>query len=93
MAEADTLIEVEPEADYVPDVATLWAGEKVRAILVVLTRRLGPDFAREVHNEMFGRAQGYDDSEGDDLKDGRALDQMLADPFWDELFAMSEPKR
>jgi hypothetical protein len=77
---------------YVPDVQSLWAAEKSRAILVVLTRRLGPDFAREVHNEIFARTVAYEDGCADDHRDGETLAGLLDDPFWDRLFASPPPR-
>jgi len=83
-----------PEDDfqtiYVPDVQSLWASEKARAMLVVLTRRLGSDFAREVHNEMFARTVAYEEGCADDHRDGETLASLLNAPFWDNLFAMPE---
>lgn len=76
---------------YVPDVQSLWASEKARAMLVVLTRRLGPDFARDVHNEMFARCVAYEEGCADDHRDGETLASLLNAPFWDKLFATPEP--
>jgi hypothetical protein len=77
---------------YVPDVQSLWASEKARALLVVLTRRFGPDFAREVHNEMFARAVGYEGGCADDNRDGETLVGLLNAPLWDRLFETPEPE-
>ena len=84
--------DADPAAPYVPDIQSLWGSEKSRAILVVLTRRLGPDFAREVHNELYARSLAYVDGGGDDRRDGQTLEGLLEAPIWDELFAMPEPK-
>lgn len=78
---------------YVPDVQSLWAAEKARALLVVLTRRFGPDFAREVHDEIFARTVAYEAGCPDDHRDGETLADLLKAPFWDALFAMPEPAR
>lgn len=75
------------EPDYLPDPRLLWGAEGARAMLVVLTRRLGPEFAREVSNEIASRTLGYQAGCPDDQSDGEALDFLLRDKFWDALFA------
>lgn len=94
MAEADPQFDDEfddssPDAEqiYVPDVQSLFAGEMARALLVVLSRRLGPDFAREVHNEIYARTAAYEESCPDDRRDGHVLENLLSAPFWDPLLA------
>jgi hypothetical protein len=79
------------ESDYVPDPRSLWAAEAARAMLVVLTRRLGPDFAREVHNELASRTFSYQAGCPDDRADGDTMEFLLNDEFWDRLFAVAEP--
>lgn len=88
-AEAD---EVE-DHDYVPDPRSLWGSEAARAMLVVLTRRLGPDFAREVSDEMAARTFAYQAGCPDDRSDGKAMEALLNDGFWDKLFAMPAPAK
>lgn len=72
---------------YVPDPRVLWAQEEARAMLVVLTRRLGADFAREVHDELSSRLLSYQAGCPDDVRDGEAIKSLLCDKFWDGLFA------
>ena len=79
------------EHDYVPDPRSLWGSEAARAMLVVLTRRLGPDFAREVSDEMASRTFSYQAGCPDDRSDGKAMEYLLRDAFWDKLFAMARP--
>lgn len=77
--------------EYVPDPRALWGSEAARAMLVVLTRRLGPDFAREVSNEMASRTLSYQAGCPDDRSDGKTMEYLLNDAFWDGLFAMAAP--
>ena len=81
----------EGESDYVPDPRSLWGSEAARAMLVVLTRRLGPEFAREVHDEMTARTFSYQAGCPDDRSDAASMNYMLEDPFWDRLFEMEKP--
>jgi len=74
--------------EYVPDPRSLWGSEAARAMLVVLTRRLGPDFAREVSDEMAARTFAYQAGCPDDRSDGKTMEYLLNDAFWDKLFAM-----
>lgn len=83
--------EENPESDYVPDPRSLWGSEAARAMLVVLTRRLGPDFAREMHDEMTARSFSYQAGCPDDQRDGAAMEFLLKDVFWDRLFAVKPP--
>jgi hypothetical protein len=78
-------------SDYVPDPRALFGSEAARAMLVVLTRRLGPDFAREVSNEMASRTFSYQAGCPDDQSDGASMEFLLKDEFWDRLFAMEKP--
>lgn len=75
------------EPDYVPDPRSLWGSEAARAMLVVLTRRLGPDFAREVSDELASRTFSYQAGCPDDRSDGQTMEYLLRDQFWDRLFA------
>lgn len=79
------------QSDYVPDPRALFGSEAARAMLVVLTRRLGPDFAREVSDEMAARSFSYQAGCPDDRSDGATMDYLLNDEFWDRLFAMDKP--
>ena len=79
------------ESDYIPDPRTLWGSEAARAMLVVLTRRLGPDFAREVSDELAARTFSYQAGCPDDRSDGETMEFLLKDAFWDRLFAMDKP--
>lgn len=79
------------ESDYVADPRALWGSEAARAMLVVLTRRLGPDFAREVSDEMAARTFSYQAGCPDDRSDGKAMEFLLRDAFWDRLFAVPKP--
>ncbi|MDV3456691.1 hypothetical protein RZN05_06820 [Sphingomonas sp. HF-S4] len=90
VADAET-DEVE-DHDYVPDPRSLWGSEAARAMLVVLTRRLGPDFAREVSDEMAARTFAYQAGCPDDRSDGKAMEALLNDGFWDKLFAIEKPQ-
>ena len=76
--------------DYVPDPRSLWGSEAARAMLVVLTRRLGPDFARDVSNELASRTFSYQAGCPDDRSDGQTMEVLLNDPFWDRLFAVEK---
>lgn len=88
--EANASEEGEP---YVPDPHAVWGAEGARAMLVVLTRRLGPEFARDVSNELASRTLAYQAGCPDDRRDGALLEKLLCDPFWDRLFAMAEPPK
>jgi len=88
---ADAESEAADDYDYVPDPRALFGSEAARAMLVVLTRRLGPDFAREVSNEMASRTFAYQAGCPDDRSDGRTMEYLLNDAFWDKLFAMPAP--
>ena len=79
------------EADYVSDPQSLWAAEGARAMLVVLTRRLGPGFARAVNDEMMARTLAYEAGCPDDRSDGETMQFLLRDKFWDRLFAAEAP--
>lgn len=72
---------------YVPDPRILWGLEEARAMLVVLTRRLGPDFAQEVSNELASRRLAYQAGCPDDQRDGDAIEGLICDKMWDDLFA------
>ena len=78
---------------YIPDPRSVWGSEAARAMLVVLTRRLGPDFAREVSNELASRTLSYQAGCPDDQRDGGVMEKLVCDPFWDQLFALPEPGR
>ena len=78
------------EGGYVSDPQSLWAAEGARAMLVVLTRRLGPDFAREVNDEMMARTFAYEAGCPDDRSDGATMQFLMQDKFWDRLFAGEE---
>jgi hypothetical protein len=77
-------------SDYVPDPRSLWAAEGARAMLVVLTKRLGPDFAREVSDELAARTFSYQAGCPDDRIDGDTMEFLLKDQFWDRLFEMEK---
>lgn len=79
-------IEGAGEPTYVPDPQIVWGAEAARAMLVALTRRLGPDFAREVHNELASRTLAYQAGCPDDRRDGEVMNTLLCDRFWDDLF-------
>lgn len=83
------------EPTYVPDPQSIWGIEAARAMLVVLTRRLGPDFAREVSDELAARTLSYQSGCPDDRRDGAAMKGLLCDKMWDGLFEGSgrEPMR
>lgn len=83
-------IEEVGEARYVPDPQSIWGVEAARAMLVVLTRRLGPEFAREVSNELASRTLSYQAGCPDDRRDGAEMKGLLCDKLWDELFAMGQ---
>jgi hypothetical protein len=78
--------DVAPSDNYVPDAQALWAAEACRALAIILTKRLGPDFAKELHNEIFARTIAYEAGCPDDRRDAASLQVLLADPFWDRLF-------
>ena len=92
LSEEEAELEGEGESDYVPDPRSLFGSEAARAMLVVLTRRLGPEFAREVSDEMAARTFAYQAGCPDDRSDGATMEYLLRDEFWDRLFAMA-PKR
>lgn len=73
---------------YAPDPRVLWGAEAARAMMVVMTRRFGSDFAREVHNEIASRTLAYQAGCPDDRRDGNEMQGLLCDKFWDELFAV-----
>ncbi|WP_294394889.1 hypothetical protein [uncultured Sphingomonas sp.] len=79
------------ETGYVSDPQSLWAAEGARAMLVVLTRRLGGGFARDVHNEIYARTVAYEEGCPDDRRDAATLNFLLQAPFWDTLFAKPDP--
>jgi hypothetical protein len=89
LAAEDDANEAELGKTYVPDPRSLWGSEAARAMLVVLTRRLGPEFAREVSNELASRTLAYGAGCPDDRRDGNAMKALVCDPFWDELFALA----
>jgi hypothetical protein len=78
------------ESSYVPEPRALGGSEAARAMLVVLTRRLGPDFAREVHDELTARTFAYEAGCPDDRSDGETMELLLKDQFWDRLFAVEK---
>lgn len=86
-AQEDAEAEDLEASDYVPDPRALWGSEAARAMLVVLARRLGPDFAREVSDELASRSLSYQAGCPDDRLDGNSMEFLLKDPFWDRLFA------
>jgi hypothetical protein len=90
----DLPMEAGEEGDeaYVPDLRALWGSEAARAMLVVLTRRLGPDFAREVSDELASRTFSYQAGCPDDQSDGKSMELLLTDQFWDRLFAGGDAK-
>lgn len=87
----DDDLDVESEEDraiageYVPDPRTIWASEGMRALVVVLSRRFGPEFARELHNEMTSRTLAYEAGCPDDRQDANTMQTLLDDAFWDQL--------
>lgn len=88
---ADDLDETEDrgEPGYVPDPQTIWGAEIARATLVVLTRRFGADFAREVNDEFASRMLAHKAGCPDDRRDGHVMRGLVCDKFWDDLFAMN----
>lgn len=74
------------EPTYIPDPRALWGVEAARAMLVVLTRRLGPDFAREVSDELASRMLAYQQGCPDDRRDGNTMKGLVCADLWDELF-------
>lgn len=93
LAADDAANQAEEGEPYIPDPRSVWGAEGTRAMLVVLTRRLGPDFAREVSNELASRTLGYQAGCPDDRRDGGVMEKLVCDPFWDQLFATSTPTR
>lgn len=85
LAADDEANEVEEGEPYIPDPRAVWGSEAGRALLVVLTRRLGPDFAREVSNELASRTLAYQAGCPDDQRDGGVMEKLVCDPFWDRL--------
>lgn len=81
------------EPPYVPDPRTIWGSEAARAMLVVLTRRMGPDFAREVSDELASRTLSYQAGCPDDQRDGDTMKTLLCDKYWDDLFATPPPAK
>jgi hypothetical protein len=73
---------------YSPDPRVLWGAEGARAMMVVLTRRFGSDFAKDVHNEIASRTLGYQAGCPDDRRDGNEMEGLLRDKFWDDLFVV-----
>lgn len=92
LAADDEANETDEGEPYIPDPRAVWGAEGARAMLVVLTRRLGPDFAREVSNELASRTLAYQAGCPDDRRDGHVLETLVCDPFWDALFAMDADK-
>lgn len=88
LAAEDDANEAEQGRTYVPDPRTVWGSEAARAMLVVLTRRLGPEFAREVSNELASRTLSYQAGCPDDRRDARAMHALICDPFWDRLLTL-----
>ena len=91
LAADDAANEGEEGEPYIPDLRAIWGAEGARALMVVLTRRLGSDFARDVSNELASRTLGYQAGCPDDQRDGGAMETLLCDPFWDRLFATEPP--
>lgn len=81
------------EPTYVPDPQSIWGLEAARAMLVVLTRRLGPDFAREVSDELASRTLSYQAGCPDDRRDAAAMKGLLCDKLWDRLFTEAGTER
>lgn len=77
------------EVAYVPDPQIMWGAEAARAMLVVLTRRFGAEFAREVSDELSSRMLSYKAGCPDDRRDGSVMNGLICDKLWDELFAMN----
>ena len=75
------------EPTYVPDPRAIWGVEAARAMLVVLTRRMGPEFAREVSDELASRMLAYQQGCPDDRRDGAAMKGLVCDKLWDDLFS------
>lgn len=73
---------------YIADPRSVWAAEGTRAILVALTKRLGPEFARDVHDALAARTFSYEAGCPDDRRDAEVLNALLADRFWDPLLAL-----
>lgn len=89
----DAANEADEGEPYIPDPRSLWGSEGARAMMVVLTRRLGPDFARDVSNELASRTLAYQAGCPDDQRDGGVMETLVCDPYWDQLFAMPQPRR
>lgn len=90
LAADDEASEADEGEPYIPDPRSVWGAEGARAMLVVLTRRFGPDFAREVSNELASRTLSYQAGCPDDRRDGGVMEKLVCDPFWDQLFATGE---
>ena len=84
----DAANEAEDADPYVPDPRTIWGSEGARALMVVLTRRFGAEFAREVSNELASRTLSYQAGCPDDQRDGNVMETLVCDPFWDGLLAL-----
>lgn len=82
-------VEETGEVSYVPDPQIMWGAEVARAMLVVLTRRFGADFAREVSDELSSRMLSYKAGCPDDRRDGTVMNGLICDKLWDELFQMN----
>lgn len=93
LAADDEANEADEGEPYIPDPRSLWGSEAARAMLVVLTRRLGPDFACEVSNELASRTLSYQAGCPDDQRDGGVMEKLVCDPFWDQLFALPAPDK
>lgn len=93
MAADDEANEGEEGEPYIPNPQAVWGAEAARAMLVVLSRRLGPDFARDVSNELASRTLAYQAGCPDDRRDGGVMETLLCDPFWDKLLALPAAKR
>lgn len=91
LAADDEANEAEEGEPYIPDPRSVWGSEAARAMLVVLTRRFGPDFAHEVSNELASRTLAYQAGCPDDQRDGSVMEKLVCDPFWDHLFALPHP--
>ena len=70
---------------YVPDERAILGAELSRAILKVLAERFGPEFTRDVHDELYARCAAYADSCPEDQDDGEVLAYLLNSPLWDPL--------
>lgn len=92
LAADDEASEADEGEPYIPDPRSVWGSEAARAMLVVMTRRLGPEFAQEVSNELASRTLAYQAGCPDDRRDGGVMEKLVCDPFWDALFAMPKPE-